>query len=154
GQPLPGTAPGRRSRMSLRSPWQSPCWNVYPLPALVAGRDEYVCTFRAARQSSSVSGGSGSGPATCNSCVAWAAGFGYDSQRNVTVPLSLLPQASPAVPYPVMLRIRQHFERPRVENVAAAVRTALERLDLGKSVRPGQTVALTAGSRGIANIPL
>jgi hypothetical protein len=53
-----------------------------------------------------------------------------------------------------MLRIRQQFERPRVDNVPAAVRAALEPLDLGKTIRPGQTVALTAGSRGIANIPL
>jgi hypothetical protein len=53
-----------------------------------------------------------------------------------------------------MLRVRQEFERPRVENVAAAVRAALERLDLGKTIRPGHTVALTAGSRGIANIAL
>jgi hypothetical protein len=53
-----------------------------------------------------------------------------------------------------MVRLRQHFDRPRVENVPAGVRTALERLDLGKTIRPGQTVALTAGSRGIANIPL
>ena len=55
--------------------------------------------------------------------------------------------------YPRFLRIRQHFERPRVEDVSAAVRTALETLDLGRTIRPGQTVALTAGSRGIANIP-
>jgi hypothetical protein len=53
-----------------------------------------------------------------------------------------------------MLRVRQEFERPRVGDVAAAVRGALEELDLGKAIRPGQTVALTAGSRGIANIPL
>ncbi len=53
-----------------------------------------------------------------------------------------------------MVRIRQQFERPRVENIPAAVRGELERLDLGKTIRPGQTVALTAGSRGIANIPL
>jgi hypothetical protein len=53
-----------------------------------------------------------------------------------------------------MLRLRQHFERPRVEHIAAAVRTTLERLDLGRTIRPGQSVALTAGSRGIANIPL
>src|SRR5262249_47488799 len=46
------------------------------------------------------------------------------------------------------------FERPRVEDVPAAVAAALEKLDLGRTVRPGQTVALTAGSRGIANIPL
>jgi hypothetical protein len=53
-----------------------------------------------------------------------------------------------------MLRIRQQFERPRVENLAGAVRDTLARLDLGRTIRPGQTVALTAGSRGIANIPL
>ena len=56
--------------------------------------------------------------------------------------------------YPNMLRIRQHFERPRVEDVAGTVRAALEKLDLGRTIRPGQSVALTAGSRGIANIPL
>jgi hypothetical protein len=53
-----------------------------------------------------------------------------------------------------MLRLRQQFERPRVEDIAAGVRDALEKLGLGRVVRPGQTVALTAGSRGIANIPL
>jgi hypothetical protein len=56
--------------------------------------------------------------------------------------------------YPSIVRIRQHFERPRVEDIPAAVTPALERLDLGKTIRPGQTVALTAGSRGIANIPV
>jgi hypothetical protein len=56
--------------------------------------------------------------------------------------------------YPKMLRIRQQFERPRVDNVALAVHAALEPLELRRTIRPGQTVALTAGSRGIANIPL
>src|SRR5437660_3687348 len=53
-----------------------------------------------------------------------------------------------------MLRLRQKFERPRVEDIPAAVRRELEKLDLGKRIKPGQSVALTAGSRGIANIPL
>lgn len=56
--------------------------------------------------------------------------------------------------YPKILRVRQTFERPRVEDVAAAVRSELEKLDLARTIRPGQTVALTAGSRGIANIPV
>ena len=56
--------------------------------------------------------------------------------------------------YPRIVRLRQRFERPRVEDIPAAVRAALEKLDLGKRIRPGQSVALTAGSRGIANIPL
>jgi hypothetical protein len=59
-----------------------------------------------------------------------------------------------SVPYPKMLRIRQEFERPRVEDVSRAVHEALKQLDLGRVIKPGHTVALTAGSRGIANIPL
>jgi hypothetical protein len=58
------------------------------------------------------------------------------------------------VVYPKFFRIRQQFERPRVEDVEGTVRAQLERLNLGQVIRPGQTVALTAGSRGIANIPL
>lgn len=53
-----------------------------------------------------------------------------------------------------MLRLRQHFNGPRVDDVGSEVRRALERLDLTKTIRPGQSVALTAGSRGIANIPV
>jgi hypothetical protein len=53
-----------------------------------------------------------------------------------------------------MVRIKQRFERPRVVDVAATVRTELEKLDLRPLIRAGQSVALTAGSRGIANIPL
>lgn len=56
--------------------------------------------------------------------------------------------------YPSLLRIRQHFERPRVADVPMAVATSLEQLDLRRRIRPGHSVALTAGSRGIANIPV
>ena len=56
--------------------------------------------------------------------------------------------------YPRILRIRQHFDRPRVEDIPATVAAQLERLDLGRRIKPGQSVALTAGSRGIANIPV
>ncbi len=63
-------------------------------------------------------------------------------------------KAGADVGYPKFVRLRQRFDRPRVEDVGAAVASALERLDLGRTIRPGQTVALTAGSRGIANIPV
>jgi hypothetical protein len=53
-----------------------------------------------------------------------------------------------------MLRIRQAFERPRLADLPSAIHATLEQLDLRKTIRPGQSVALTAGSRGIANIPL
>jgi len=41
-----------------------------------------------------------------------------------------------------------------VEDVPAAVRETLESLDLGARLRRGETVAITAGSRGIANLTL
>src|SRR5256885_1398466 len=58
------------------------------------------------------------------------------------------------VPYPRMVRLRQSFPRPRIENIPAAVRCALGPLVLGGKIKPGQSAALTAGSRGIANIPI
>jgi hypothetical protein len=53
-----------------------------------------------------------------------------------------------------MVRVRQHFERPRIDDVHAAVTGTLDKLDVGRRIRPGDSVALTAGSRGIANIPV
>jgi hypothetical protein len=54
--------------------------------------------------------------------------------------------------YPQIFRVRQSFERPRVENIPAEVQAQLATLRLSQRVRPDQSVAITAGSRGIANI--
>ncbi len=54
--------------------------------------------------------------------------------------------------YPRVFRIRQQLPRPRVDDVAATVKSALESASLGDRVRQGQRVAVTAGSRGIANM--
>jgi hypothetical protein len=56
--------------------------------------------------------------------------------------------------YPDIFGVRQTFEGPRIANVAAEVEAELGGLRLNESIRPGQTVAVTAGSRGIANIHL
>lgn len=56
--------------------------------------------------------------------------------------------------YPQFFRIRQTFERPRIDDVAAEVQRQLARLDLRHQVKPGHSVAITAGSRGIANIAI
>ncbi len=53
---------------------------------------------------------------------------------------------------PRMLRLRQHFQAPLVEDVAGTVQSELAKLDLGAKLKPGQSVAVTVGSRGIANI--
>ena len=61
--------------------------------------------------------------------------------------LTGIPRASR---FPRMIRVKQAFGGPTVENVTASVRVALGRLEL--PVRPGQSVALTVGSRGVVNI--
>ncbi len=54
--------------------------------------------------------------------------------------------------FPRMIRIRQKFDAQRVTNVPDEVQRQLLTLKLHEKVRVGQTVAITAGSRGIANI--
>ncbi len=53
---------------------------------------------------------------------------------------------------PRMLRIRQKFDAPQVNNVAHEVREQLRSLQLEQELAPGQSVAITAGSRGIAEV--
>lgn len=54
--------------------------------------------------------------------------------------------------FPRMLRIRQNFHAPKIEDIPAEVEQQLAALNLGSKIQSGQTVAITAGSRGIANI--
>ena len=51
-----------------------------------------------------------------------------------------------------MLRLRQTFDARRVADISSEVEHQLQSLKLHERVRAGQTVAITAGSRGIAHI--
>ena len=51
-----------------------------------------------------------------------------------------------------MLRVRQKFDTPTLENIAESVESELASLNLGDKINDGDSVAVTAGSRGIANI--
>ncbi len=53
---------------------------------------------------------------------------------------------------PPIFRVRQSFEAPRVEDIEGEVQRQLAALHLERVIKPGQSVAITAGSRGIANI--
>ena len=56
--------------------------------------------------------------------------------------------------FPRMFRLRQRCDGPTLADVAGAVKRELENLSLANRIQPGESVAVTAGSRGIANIPL
>ena len=54
--------------------------------------------------------------------------------------------------FPRMFRVKQKLEGPTVHDIPGAVRETIRALRLSDRVKPGQTVAITAGSRGVANI--
>lgn len=56
--------------------------------------------------------------------------------------------------FPQIFRVCQKFARPQVADIAGEVHAQLTRQELNRRVQPGQSVAITAGSRGIANIAL
>ncbi len=56
--------------------------------------------------------------------------------------------------FPTIFRVRQTFEAPRVADISGEVRAQLGKLQLERKIKPGQSVAITVGSRGIANIHL
>src|SRR6266508_2494560 len=58
----------------------------------------------------------------------------------------------PRAPLPRMARVRQELPDQHLPDVADAVRDALAQGGLRERIKAGQRVAITAGSRGIANI--
>ncbi|HEX2185391.1 MAG TPA: DUF2088 domain-containing protein, partial [Chloroflexota bacterium] len=59
-----------------------------------------------------------------------------------------------SIELPRVARIRQRFPREHVADVAATVREKIRATDLSKRLTPGARIAITAGSRGIAQIPV
>ena len=55
---------------------------------------------------------------------------------------------------PKMVRIEQHIEAPVVTDIPAAVRAELDEIEAGSLVKTGDRIAITGGSRGVANIDI
>src|SRR5918992_1836908 len=54
--------------------------------------------------------------------------------------------------FPRVVKVRQDFPRPRVEDVGEALREQCVRSEIRSRIEPGMEVAITAGSRGISGI--
>jgi hypothetical protein len=54
--------------------------------------------------------------------------------------------------FPLMAKIKQNFDTPTIADIAGEIRSELTRFDPQKVISPGQSVAITAGSRGICKI--
>jgi hypothetical protein len=57
------------------------------------------------------------------------------------------------VPLPKMARVRQKFPRPVIEDVGAAIRGELSRMEVFSTFSAGSRIALAVGSRGIVRLP-
>lgn len=55
---------------------------------------------------------------------------------------------------PAMLPVRQRFDRPVVADMETEIIRLLQEKGSLATLKPGQTVAISAGSRGITNLPL
>lgn len=55
--------------------------------------------------------------------------------------------------FPRMAEARQKILPPQLDNFTAAIRSELEKAGLSKKVKEGTSVAITAGSRGVAHYP-
>ena len=55
------------------------------------------------------------------------------------------------IPLPRMVRVRQNFDNSHVEDVPAELRRQLASEKFEGLIRPGMSIAITCGSRGITN---
>jgi hypothetical protein len=55
--------------------------------------------------------------------------------------------------FPLMVKVRQTFPGPRIDDVPETVRSELRRIGLAPKIKPGWRVAIAVGSRGIACNP-
>lgn len=60
----------------------------------------------------------------------------------------------PRFPIPDVALVRRHFSTDHIEDIAGEVRQQLAQVGLAQRIKPGQRIALTAGSRGVANIAM
>ena len=70
--------------------------------------------------------------------------------------MNVVSQLCRDVSLPKMVKVKQNFCRDSIkkENVASVVNKELSREQIKREIKPGMRVAITCGSRGIANIAI
>jgi hypothetical protein len=58
------------------------------------------------------------------------------------------------IPLPRVVKVKQRFDRPKVKDPAQELTRLMREKDIAKLLRKGMRIAVTVGSRGIANQPL
>lgn len=58
------------------------------------------------------------------------------------------------IPIPKVYRVRYHIETPKIEDISGELTAGIMASAVMKRIKQGQSIAVTVGSRGIANQPL
>ncbi|RSL33966.1 DUF2088 domain-containing protein [Salibacterium salarium] len=66
--------------------------------------------------------------------------------------MSIIDQLLEPIPLPEIMKVKQTFKNPEIKDVAAGVKQALDREDAFEKIDDGQSVAIAAGSRGVADL--
>ncbi len=56
------------------------------------------------------------------------------------------------VELPEMIKVKQKFDTPSVEDIEERISNEFKKTDINKKIKPGSRIAVTVGSRGIKNI--
>jgi len=69
---------------------------------------------------------------------------------------NVIKQLCAEVKLPKMLRVKQIFDRDRIDpaKISEAVFAQMARPELGDYIKPGERIAITSGSRGVANVAI
>jgi hypothetical protein len=68
--------------------------------------------------------------------------------------MSIVTDILSGIELPNMIRVKQNFAAPEIHDVATALRQELRRTEIASRVRPGMSIAVGVGSRGMAQIAL
>ena len=58
------------------------------------------------------------------------------------------------IPLPRVVKVKQRFDRPKVEDPEAELTRLMKEKGISNLIRKGMSIAVTVGSRGISNQPL
>ncbi|HEY3426462.1 MAG TPA: lactate racemase domain-containing protein [Negativicutes bacterium] len=68
--------------------------------------------------------------------------------------MSIIQELLKDVPIPRMVKVHQKFDAPEVTDVPATLREQLAKPGVGDRIKPGMSIAIAVGSRGVADIPV
>ncbi|MFS0823447.1 lactate racemase domain-containing protein [Bacillus sp. 1P02SD] len=63
--------------------------------------------------------------------------------------MGILQELLKDIPVPKMLKVKQHFDDSKIENIVEELTNKLHREDVKQTIKPGAEIAIAVGSRGI-----